>query len=532
MKKFLYVCLFLALLGPPAFAQNGITGNLTAASTDCTTTNSCLILHIPEGMGGATIGLSGTFSATLQFEGSADPLTVVESSAVYRAMLATPSNSSTAASSATAGGIWQVNVSAYKRIRVRVSAYTSGTVAAEINLGIPSARGGSGGGGGGSSILSCSTTGGVIYENGTPNTGTCNPNFTLTAAGNFLQLAGAGGGTFGGLGPALEQLNVTDGDVTFHTAFTNTAAPANVVMLQGVQNSGVSYMSGYWTATNFGEVAIGPDPIGVLLQGDGTGNAQGNLHVLATGAVQVHPGTGQMFCLMSTNVGTGSVCLDPGTTGATLTSTKPFVVGPDGVHPGNVALVGNTTVVTPAANTVNFMGPSSAAFTAYGLQYSATGPAAAGIPHVGAPSSAVSQVTFSPIVGADMTNATVTATQLAAQYSKWEACGSRGLGDGLNAIAAGTYLQFACVNDTGVTVTITGLRCWTDNNGTSTMNAANNAASSFLTGAVTCTNTKASGGAAGTQSATTTLASGDAISFTFVADGTSKQTNWTVSGTY
>jgi hypothetical protein len=109
-------------------------------------------------------------------------------------------------------------------------------------------------------------------------------------------------------------------------------------------------------------------------------------------------------------------------------------------------------------------------------------------------------------------------------------CGP-GLGDGLNAMASGTYLQFGCVNDTGATITITGIHCWTDNAGTSTLNAANNAATALLTGAVTCNSTKASGGAAGTQSGTTTLANGDAISFTFVADGTSKQTTWTVSFT-
>lgn len=114
----------------------------------------------------------------------------------------------------------------------------------------------------------------------------------------------------------------------------------------------------------------------------------------------------------------------------------------------------------------------------------------------------------------------------------WQGCNGKGLGDGLNAIAAGTYLQYSCVNTTGATVTMSSLRCWTDNNGTSTMAAANNAGTALLTGPVTCTNTKASGGAAGTQSATVTLAAGDAISFTFVADGTSKQTNWTIFGTY
>jgi len=132
----------------------------------------------------------------------------------------------------------------------------------------------------------------------------------------------------------------------------------------------------------------------------------------------------------------------------------------------------------------------------------------------------------------DVSTTNTLVTTLVSKYKTWQQCNSRGLGDGLNAMAAGTYLQFVCVNDTGATVTLTGFHCWTDNAGTSTLNAANNAGTGLLTGAITCNNTKASGGAAGTQSATTTLANGDAISFTFVADGTSKQTNWTVSGNF
>lgn len=99
-----------------------------------------------------------------------------------------------------------------------------------------------------------------------------------------------------------------------------------------------------------------------------------------------------------------------------------------------------------------------------------------------------------------------------------------GIGDGLNAIPAGTYLQSFCYNFSGVTQTLTGIRCLTDNNGTSTLNATNGAGTALLTGAVTCTNAWA----AGTQSGTTTIASGDYIKFTFVADGSSKQTSWAV----
>lgn len=115
---------------------------------------------------------------------------------------------------------------------------------------------------------------------------------------------------------------------------------------------------------------------------------------------------------------------------------------------------------------------------------------------------------------------------LKAQY-KTLIC-ERGLGDGLNAMAAGTYLQSTCYNYTGATITITGIKCLTDNNGTSTLNATDGSANALLTGAITCTNSFASG----TQSATTTIASGGYVKFTFVADGTSKQTDWVILETY
>lgn len=103
-----------------------------------------------------------------------------------------------------------------------------------------------------------------------------------------------------------------------------------------------------------------------------------------------------------------------------------------------------------------------------------------------------------------------------------------GLGDGTNAITAATYLNTGCKNTTGATVTLTAFQCFTDNNGTSTVNVTNSAATALLTVAITCTNSFASG----TQSATVTLVNGDYLKWSFVADGTSKQTTWLVSGTY
>lgn len=100
-----------------------------------------------------------------------------------------------------------------------------------------------------------------------------------------------------------------------------------------------------------------------------------------------------------------------------------------------------------------------------------------------------------------------------------------GLGDGLNVIPAGTYLETTCFNDTGVNVMVTGVKCYTDNSGTSTLNVTNQAGTAMLTGAITCTTAFA----AGTQSALVTLANGEYMKFTFVSDGVTKQTTWVVT---
>lgn len=102
-----------------------------------------------------------------------------------------------------------------------------------------------------------------------------------------------------------------------------------------------------------------------------------------------------------------------------------------------------------------------------------------------------------------------------------------GLGDGTNAIPAGTYLTTTCKNETGFTWTLSAIRCITDV-GSSTCNVMNGAGTALLTGAITGTSTYASG----TQSGTTTIASGDYLKITYVADGTTKQIGIDVAGTY
>jgi len=112
------------------------------------------------------------------------------------------------------------------------------------------------------------------------------------------------------------------------------------------------------------------------------------------------------------------------------------------------------------------------------------------------------------------------------QYAKLR-CES-GLGDGLNAMTAGTYLQSFCYNDSGVTWTITGIKCYVDGGSSSTLNASGNTLGALLTGPVTCGTASF---AIASQSANVALTSSDYIKFTFVADGSAKQTTWIVSMT-
>ena len=73
-----------------------------------------------RGLGAVGLQLSGTFTLTAQFEASVDGETFV-------ALNMLPSNSATAASSATSAGAWRANVAGYRLVQARVSAYTSGS---------------------------------------------------------------------------------------------------------------------------------------------------------------------------------------------------------------------------------------------------------------------------------------------------------------------------------------------------------------------------------------------------------------------
>lgn len=134
---------------------------LSAAATSCSVSGtSCLINSIDPGVGGVTFTVSANASSnTLQFEASGDGGTT------WVALNATPSNSSTAATSTTSTGTWQANVAGYTNVRIRMSTLSGGTSTVSIISSFASAR--AGGGGGGGTVTSVTGSAPIVSSGGT-----------------------------------------------------------------------------------------------------------------------------------------------------------------------------------------------------------------------------------------------------------------------------------------------------------------------------------------------------------------------------
>lgn len=128
MKKWLGLIMTVLSLALPGVAQTiPATGTLTASDTGaCSTTGACLVVTLKQGMASSVVQVTGTFSATLQFEASTSV------GGTFVAINGTPSNSTSAVTSVTAVGAWRIGVSGYSQIRVRCSTFASGSAAVAI----------------------------------------------------------------------------------------------------------------------------------------------------------------------------------------------------------------------------------------------------------------------------------------------------------------------------------------------------------------------------------------------------------------
>lgn len=206
--KLLFLITFLAMAGGSAFAQSAapiVGGNISASSTNCTTSFSCVWESaLPANAGTTTINIAGTFSATLLVEESNNG-----------------GQSWSTAATLSSVGTTTYSTNGFTDIRVRCSAFTSGSAAVTISTGLLQVQSvvtvqGSSSGGGPNLPIPQSTVGpGFNVKNygakgdtqfSTANCTTVNgqatiscPGANFSAAANIGQRANCGSGLGGGL---------------------------------------------------------------------------------------------------------------------------------------------------------------------------------------------------------------------------------------------------------------------------------------------------------------------------------------------
>jgi hypothetical protein len=180
MKRHLILLTFLLLVG--GWRAQG-QQNITASSTACATSGSCVIQNLnPNGTATAFITIdtaTGSFSGTLQFEILGDGTEGHKTSVACAA----PGTPTTTVTSATSGGQWKCDVAGAQAIQVRCSAYSSGTAAVQIQASnaISASILAGGGGGGSGTVTSVTFTGDGTVLSATPSSAVTTSG-TLTAA--------------------------------------------------------------------------------------------------------------------------------------------------------------------------------------------------------------------------------------------------------------------------------------------------------------------------------------------------------------
>ncbi len=219
------------------------------------------------------------------------------------------------------------------------------------------------------------------------------PAFSGTLTYSTMQITGSVTGFTMAAGPynGFRKILEVCQDATGGRSFPTTAAPSNVkgfnIAVNTTAQTCTDYTFVYNTAaTQWNTTAI----VQAATAGGGGGNTTStsltsNTLPKASGANSI------VNSLFTDNGTTGSYT---GTGG--ISATNGFTTAGDGVHAGMFSIYPNTTLPTITSGDFSFLGPNSASITAYAWQLP-TSQASAGLLHVGAPSSAVSQLTVSAV---------------------------------------------------------------------------------------------------------------------------------------
>lgn len=276
-----------------------------------------------------------------------------------------------------------------------------------------------------------------------------------------------------------------------------------------------------------------------------TSDGSATTPTLSIPATFIFPGSASAATYLVTGATSGTATITASSTGGTLNlgSTNATV---DSSGNGKFAGLATGTATVPAFNGANFpyiSAPSTPAATLDSLYVDSTDlrlhdkNASGTIGTTSVALSCTNQVfsamsvagvhTCHTVVGADMSSATVTATQLAAQYSKgsctelWGGSGtSFALTSGDDAVS-----NNSCYNDSGVTRTITAVKCRNDNaSNTTTVNPTFGAAgtgTTILSGALTCGNSYAYSSSGSVSNASWTTGTGITPAMAGTLTGTS-----------
>lgn len=249
ISRGLVLLVFALALGPPGFAQflpgvDPITGTINSAGATCAALvmdsrnsgpSNCVSEPLPSAASSASIVLSGTFSATVQFEISADS---------GRTWVAAPTASSTSA------GTTNFQLNGYNGVRARASAYSSGSITTTITVGVGAGSGSGGFGCSGSlGALTCASFTTSANNGGISGTeGTC---AGLTpATGLDLLCPSSTGGPLGVSGWLANMGNGGWASLFFSPSLVPAILPVGSSGTPSLAFTGHTDTGLYWKSTN------------------------------------------------------------------------------------------------------------------------------------------------------------------------------------------------------------------------------------------------------------------------------------------